>query len=463
MSLVVRLAVVAWAWGKLPPVADGFYYHRLATRLADGHGYTWLWPDGAVTYAAHYPVGYPAALALLYRAFGPSPELGMLLNAMVGALGVLAVHRLLVPFRRRRVAWLGAGLVALHPGLVLYTPAIMTEGVMASLLAIAVWAAASARRARAPKRRWLLLALVGLLLGGATLVRPQSILLAPLLGLWIGARSLRGALTSGAVVTALALALCAPWTMRNCERMGRCALVSVNGGWNLLIGTDPDGRGAFAPLKVPDECREVFDEAEKDRCFERAAWTRIAAEPGPWLALAPRKLGVTFNYCGAAGWYLSEAGPAARAEEAKVAIGVVETIYQRLALLLALAAALPPGRVRRRLRTLRIPTDRAALRRAAQLGLIAVGAVFALLEPGWVAYVALAAALALRRPSLLRSSAVYAGTAAVLVTLMLTHALFFGAGRYSLVAFPIICALAAVGARTLNRVAGSARGPAPRG
>ena len=51
-----------------PRSEDGHYYDVLARRLAAGQGYTWLWPDGAVTYAAHYPVGYPAMLALGVRA-----------------------------------------------------------------------------------------------------------------------------------------------------------------------------------------------------------------------------------------------------------------------------------------------------------------------------------------------------------------------------------------------------------
>ena len=60
VALAARLAVVLWAATSIPASADGTYYDRLAQRIASGQGYTWLWPDGAVTYAAHYPVGYPA-------------------------------------------------------------------------------------------------------------------------------------------------------------------------------------------------------------------------------------------------------------------------------------------------------------------------------------------------------------------------------------------------------------------
>ena len=91
---------------------------------------------------------------------------------------------------------------------------------------------------------------------------------------------------------------------------------------------------------------------------------------------------------------------------------------------------------------------------------VVVGAVFALLEPAWVAYVALALALGLRRPSPLRSPAAYGLTLAVLLGVMLTHVVFFGAGRYALVTFPLLCAVAALGAaRRKGRATGR---PHPR-
>src|SRR5580658_992177 len=94
VAAIVRLGVVAWASTRFPAVEDGHYYDVLARRLASGFGYTWLWPDGAVTYAAHYPVGYPAMLALAYTAFGPSPGAAMTVNALVGAMAAYGAHQL---------------------------------------------------------------------------------------------------------------------------------------------------------------------------------------------------------------------------------------------------------------------------------------------------------------------------------------------------------------------------------
>jgi 4-amino-4-deoxy-L-arabinose transferase-like glycosyltransferase len=433
-GLASRLAIVLWAARAFPPAADGTYYDRLARRLAEGHGYTWLWPDGVVTYAAHYPVGYPALVALGYLAFGAEPAVAMALNAVIGAAAAVAAWSLVRRAGSPRLG-LAAGLaVALHPALVPYTAALMTEGVTASLLVVAAALAAHARGAERPLR-WL--AAVGIVMGAATLVRPQSIALAPVLALLAsGARSLRARLAGVGVVTALALGVCAPWTARNCRRMDRCALVSVNGGWNLAIGTQTDS-GGWRELAVPEACKAVFQEAAKDECFGREARRAIARDPTGWLRRVPAKLRVTFDYFGAAPWYLHTANPAAFPYEAKVALGAVETLASRLLLSAALVAVfrMDGGRPRSR---------RVLLRKT----LASVGLVACVLAPGTIAYLALACAVgALGRHGLARAPLVVPATAAVVLATAATHAVFFGAGRYGLVVVPFVTALAFVRAR----------------
>lgn len=436
VALVARLAVVIWAAPRFPPTADGTFYQRIAERVAQGLGYTWLWPDGVVTYAAHYPIGYPGAVGALYAIVGPRPAAAMVLNAILGALAAFAAHRLAARAGSRRVAWIAGLLVALHPGLVAYTPALMTEGVVASLVAVAAGVAAWTRDR--PARRWIGAALLGLVLGAATLTRPQSLVLAPLFALIaidLEAGWKRRA-TAALVATLIALAVCAPWTARNCVRMKRCALVSVNGGWNLLIGADEASTGAWSPIQVPAACREVYDEAEKDRCFGRAAQGYIAAHPLAWVALAPRKLAATFDYAGAAGWYLHASNAEAFPDRAKVALGAVETLFERVVLLLALAA------------TARRPEHEEPRRlRLARLAVAAAGALFALTLHAWIGYAALVVAALLRGRALLREPVLLGVTAITVAATLATHAAFFGAGRYSLVVFPLVSAAAALGFR----------------
>jgi hypothetical protein len=284
--------------------------------------------------------------------------------------------------------------------------------------------------ARGGARPWEATAGAGIVLGVATLVRPQCLALAPVLGalaLPEDARLVRS-VVAAAVVSAIALACVLPWTARNCARMNRCALVSVNGGWNLLIGATTE-TGSWEPMPVPAECATVWDESGKDACFERAAWRDIGRSPTGWLARAPAKLAATFDYFGAAPWYLHASNATAFDERAKTILGAVETIVCRLLLFGALVAC---GR---------LPGKRARLRK----GLALAGAIAAVTLHGWVGYAAIPFVAALcgvralaRGPVLVPIAAVVIGATAAI------HAVFFGAGRYGLVVAPFVALLAFV-------------------
>ena len=434
LALVVRLGVVAYAAGRFPPADDGAFYQAIAARMARGLGYTWAWPDGSVTFAANYPVGYPALLAALYAVTGPRTGVAMLVNALLGAVASGAAV-VLGSRREEPQSGLLAGLVvALEPALVLYTPALMTEAVAGELLlvAAAIATAESARRA-------LRYVGAGVVLGVATLVRPEMLLFAPVVGVlgeW-RAPNVRRAVLAVALVTGTTLAACAPWTLRNCMRLDRCAFVSANAGQNLLIGTSPLGRGGWVALDrmgVPAACRTEWGEGGKDRCFGTAAVQVIARSPGSWLALVPAKLGMTFDYGTAAAYYLGASNPELVGERAKTVLGALELVGQRIVLVLA---ALALGRA---------PGPRSALRR--WLGILC--AVLAFVPSAWLAFVLLVALGLTLGKCLWKWPAAALAVSAVLGT-MLTHAVFFGAGRYSLVCLPAVAVLAGARARATER------------
>jgi hypothetical protein len=364
--------------------------------------------------------------------FGAHAVIGMVMNAMFGALAAWSAYDLLCRNGSRRWAMACGLAVALHPALVPYTAALMTEGVTASLLIAATAFAQRARHAETRRSTMSYVVGVGLLLGVTTLVRPQSLVFAPLLGAFavradkvVTARRVQTAI----VVSVLALLVCAPWTVRNCVRMQSCALVSVNGGWNLAIGTETTD-GAWHALSVPDECKNVFAEADKDRCFGSAARRAIATAPWAWLAKVPAKLRVTFNYFGAAPWYLHAANPVRFSYAAKEALGALEVVACRLLLLGALVSV----------RTLAGP------RRVWREATTAVGIAATFFPEGAVVgYLACALGTAWLGPrALFRGSLVVPMTALVIVATAATHAVFFGAGRYGLVVVPFVAALAFV-------------------
>ena len=424
LSLGLRLALALLGASRFPPADDGTFYHLVATRIAQGLGYTWAWPDGAVTYAAHYPVGYPGLLGGAYALLGARPLTAMLVNALFGALLVVGVHRIALRASGRRRARLAALLLALHPTLVLYTAALMTEALAAALL-ILLTAGALWIHDRSGAAWWRL----GLGVGGAclVLVRPQLLPMLPLLGAvacHVPETTRAGALLkrsrAAAEVTLLALLLCLPWTLRNCQRMDGCVFVSANGGWNLLIGTMPEGKGSFAPIagaSVPAECREVFGEAGMDRCFGQAGRRRIAGEPLAWLALAPSKLGQLFDHGAVASSYLHASNGSLVPNRIKLGIATLETLWSRLLLLGACLGVLRAARCR------------------IGRGFALVGAAFTLSPWGHLAELCVLGGLLALRPVPGRRPLAFLA-AGLLGLLLVTHVVFFGAARYALVWLP---------------------------
>ncbi|HLK35255.1 MAG TPA: hypothetical protein VKU41_00795 [Polyangiaceae bacterium] len=434
LLFVVALAPRVWAALALSgePVWDGHYYDFGARRIAEGFGYSDDRSiDGHVVWHpwCHYPVGYSAFLSLFYRALGASHAVCGVANALVGAalaVATWAVARHALSGPRARAAGL---VVALHPGLVLYSALVMAEPLAAMLTLVAFWLAV-----RDPRpARGLAAGAAGL--GVAALVRPQTLLCAP----FLAGRAVRerwGRARAVAAACALALLPVLPWTARNCRVMDGCALVSTNAGWNLAIGAFPRATGRFETLRSSDGCRDVTGQVQQDRCWLEYGLDQIRQHPWRWLALVPAKLGYMFDHESFAVEYLHEARPEAWPEDRREGVRDATTFAHRL--LLAAAAlggiAFPLGRGRR------AAVQGAALAVAGCLGMLAFsghGPVF------WPLAVFAAVTPCLPLPGHPPLSHALLLLVALLGTTILTHAVFFGEDRYHLVVTPVFAILAA--------------------
>jgi len=225
--------------------------------------------------------------------------------------------------------------------------------------------------------------------------------------------------------------------------MDACAFVSTNAGWNLVIGSAPGATGKFEFLvgHTPEggpTCDEGGQVAQ-DRCWFRYGTRIIKAHPGHWLSLVPAKLHYTLD----AEWfpinYLREARPDAVSAGAHVAIGKLLTGFNHLLVTLAALAAL--GGVDR-------GEDRRA--RRVQLALLVGLAILLGLSADvatprvWPLGVAACLLPLLPRvPGAPRRDPMEWAIAGVILTTLLTHAVFFGEDRYHLVASPAFALLAA--------------------
>jgi hypothetical protein len=439
LALAPRL-FVALAFAK-EPVWDGHYYHYGAQRIADGLGYSEDVIIAGIKHWkpwCHYPVGYSAFLGGLYKVFGQALWVAPVANAVVGAATAVVAHRTaryLLPLWRARVAGL---LCALHPGLVLYSALVMTEGLGAFSLMAAGFAALYYQRSK----RGVLLS--GFIFGLSALVRPTALFAIPLLFL-VNEGSWRRRVTRTFVTGAVALCTIAPWTARNCAVMDGCSLISTNGGWNLAIGALTE-TGRFTTLRAEDGCRDVTGQVDQDRCWGRVGRELILADPLRWLARIPKKLEQTYNHESFAVGYLAQAQPELWPEARRNRWRSVATVFHHLLILGAalgtVAWVVPPSVADLRSRSHKVEFW-------VQLGLLIVTIGFYWI--GMQAYdsplywvIALCPLVAFARlpghPFI--NGAAWWAWGLVLVT-SVTHSIFFGEDRYHLVISPILCVLAA--------------------
>lgn len=450
VAFYLRARVAAELAGE--PVWDGHYYDFGARRIAEGLGYSddITGPGGAKIWHpwCHYPVGYSAFLGFFYKVFGAHADTAHAANAAVGAalalVTFLLAREILSPVR----AYVAGALVALHPGLVLYSALVMSEPLSALLAITAFYVAVRvARSERGGPRPWLGPVAGALVLGLAALVRPQALLCAPFLALTINSSWL-ARLRIAALASAVSLLPVLPWTARNCAVMDGCALVSTNAGWNLAIGSFPRATGRFETLRSSDGCREVTGQVQQDRCWLEYGLAHIAAEPGRWLALVPKKLSYTFDHESFAVDYLREARPGAWPEAKAHAWRTGLASVHRALLAVAAFAFVARSSAAKGARD-----ERAHLVQATVSAILAVGVLVAFLsdDQTWWPLVVVACALPLvPLPGRPRQHAALGLPLVLIATTALAHAVFFGENRYHVAITPALCLLAAAAFRRPN-------------
>lgn len=441
IALLPRL-YVAIAWAR-EPVWDGHYYDFGARRIAEGLGYSDDIIVGGKTVWhpwCHYPVGYSGFLAFFYRIFGSGWSVAPIVNACTGALLAVLAHRLARYALSENRARLAGLFVALNPGLIIYAALLMTEPLAALGLMLSAWLVVRDMHNK-PFRGALL---AGVFLGLTTLVRPQSLICVPALGLLAlsSNATLKARLRRAAIVVAIALptAFCVilPWTLRNCRVMDGCALVSTNAGWNLAIGAFPRATGRFETLRGTDGCPVVTGQVQQDRCWMNEGIHWIRYDTLRWLGLIPKKLAQTFDHESFPIGYLSQANPAAWPEGAKSRGRTILSVAH--CAFLSLAAVGVIARPSRHRGTVAFYTQVGALLLVFSLALYGLQSDQ---HPFWPLAIVLVALGMLPLPGTPSRAGVVGFLVFAVGSVALTHAVFFGEDRYHMVVTPAFCVLAA--------------------
>lgn len=319
VGALLRAAWLALSFHVL--VSDEVAYHELAARLAQGEPYG----------VPFWPPGWPALLALLYRAGGPSPTLGLLANLLFST-GVIVLTGAIAQRLFGRTAALAAlWISALMPSYVLPVTLLRYEIYLQFVLALGLWFALATRS----PWRWVAAVVCATVL--ATFMRPMWLLLPPLL--WLAALPQRRAGLPPVrwqhvlLAQSLAVLLVLPWVAAASAQVGRFVPVALNGGINLWIGNNPKATGGY--IAPPGEYWDPRNDAEATR----VALEYMRSEPARVLALLPRKVYLSFAGEPWAEWvFLSTARPFPPATQGRLQVAL--NAYYWLVLLTATTATL---------------------------------------------------------------------------------------------------------------------------
>jgi 4-amino-4-deoxy-L-arabinose transferase-like glycosyltransferase len=274
-----------WRW-------DMTIYDYQAYALAKGKGFV----DFAGQPSAHWPPGYPAVLAPLYRLTDNSLLSARLLNVVAGSATVVLVYLLGVKVFGRRAGLLAAGLLAVFPGQVFATSLIMTEPVFTFLFVLVLTVTVYTVLGEGDGRPWQA-ALIGVLIGAAALVRGEGLLLAAIIPVLIFASrpSRRVALARSSLLLLGAAVVILPWTARNVIKMHAPIIISTSATEAFWVGHHEGANGRiadFSELTANEGLAGMANpdyEVKANNAALKQALQFIRSNPIEELTLIPRR------------------------------------------------------------------------------------------------------------------------------------------------------------------------------
>ena len=246
LGLTLRLVLVFYT-DTIPLGGDPHWYYVVAINIARGFGFVASRNElfeipGPGEPTAFWPPAYPIVLGGLWKVIGVSLTSAKVFNAVLGALAIPFVYDLGRRIFDRRVGLLAAGLFAVFPNAIAWTPLLFPEELFVLLFVAALWVILAFPIAE--RGRWVPVAAFGALVAVATLARGQGAALIPIALLyWLMRAGWRPALRSTAVALLAAAVVIAPWTIRNWVELDAFVPIATNSGAALRAGHAPDSTG----------------------------------------------------------------------------------------------------------------------------------------------------------------------------------------------------------------------------
>lgn len=284
LAVLVRLMVVLVFFSNYSPESDAGQWHIMAQNFLNGRGL--IVNENLLAYRTPVPALYFAAI---YAVFGISIRAVQIANIFLGVFTVWLVYDLVRRIFGIISARWSALFVAFYPTLLFYTGQLLSETPFVMLITLALWLVWLLR-----DRTAIWFALVGMVLGLATLTRQTALLIAPPIVLWMVVTRnggwLRRMIPPLVILVSLMLSI-APWTARNYVVTGKFIPLTSQGGSSLWIANNPlaDGNGLSGKALLLPEI-QALPEAERGVAYQKLAVQYIRENPVRFVQLAVRRL-----------------------------------------------------------------------------------------------------------------------------------------------------------------------------
>jgi 4-amino-4-deoxy-L-arabinose transferase-like glycosyltransferase len=301
-------------------ILDSHRYDLWAQTIAKGG----LFESGAFYQA---PV-YPYFLSLIYGLTGRSFTSVYIIQMVIGLASILFLFLLAKKYFSERTALISAFLFSFYGTTIFFESKFLPEtiAIFVNLFFLLALAYCDHKKMKGQKlSKALLLWMSGILLGLSCLIRPNMLLLLPLILLWVlFSKTPREAdekasepekvprrLMNASILLMGSLLIILPITMRNYLESGNFVPVSLNGGITFAQGNNPYAKGIYTPL--PGFSGEIFHQRQEERYYAQAeegrelsdaevstfwfrkGWSFIKENPSRWLTLELKKLFYFFD------------------------------------------------------------------------------------------------------------------------------------------------------------------------
>ncbi|MEE9554218.1 MAG: glycosyltransferase family 39 protein [candidate division Zixibacteria bacterium] len=307
VALILRLIYFFQVKSGFPgwdtPTIDPLYHDLWAKQIAAGD----LLGSGPFFRAPFYAY----FLGLIYAIAGPSLAISKIIQHLLGSLSCALIFLFTDRYFNRKTAVLSGLLCAFYWVFIYFEDELLLDSLLVLFSILLIWSIIRVMERPTYKRFFL----TGLILGIATITRPNYAVFIPLLLIWLlfyFPKQYRATLLKYSALLAGCFLMILPVTIRNIAVGDDFVVIASQGGINFYIGNNgyADGRSAIIPefgaswqyadceyraKKESGRLGDTLKPSEVSSFYYKKAIKFITGSPFAWLGLMLRKLNYFWN------------------------------------------------------------------------------------------------------------------------------------------------------------------------